>query len=64
MHAGDGMIEQERQDCPADVGADHEHFAMGKVDHHQHAVDHRVAECDQAVDGAKCQAEYELLRKY
>ena len=36
----------------------HDNLAMGKVDHPQHAVDHRVAERDLGVDAADGQAEH------
>ena len=44
-----------------DEGADHEDVAMGEVDHADDAVDHRVADGDQAVDGAQRHAVDQLL---
>ena len=38
-------------------GAEHEHVAVGEVDHEQHAVDQRVAECDEGVEAALGDAE-------
>ena len=63
MQPADRPVEQRGQHAPADVGADHEHLAVGEVDHEQHAVDHGVAERDQPVDRAERQAEHELLRQ-
>ncbi len=42
-------------------GADHEHVAMGEIDHADDAVDHRVADGDQAVDRSERDAVDELL---
>ena len=47
----------------AHVDADHHHVAVGEVDELQHAVDHRVAERDQRVDGAGGQAVDEVLEE-
>jgi hypothetical protein len=44
-----------------DEGADHEDFAVREVDHADDAVDHRVADGDQAVDGAQRDGVDELL---
>ena len=46
-----------------DEGADHEHVAVGEVDHADDAVDHRVADGDQAVDRAERDAVDELLKE-
>src|SRR5262249_20426266 len=42
-------------------GTDHVDVAMGKVDHPDDAVNHRVANGDQAVDRAKSKSVDELL---
>ena len=59
----DLRLEEQREDPPAHVGADHEDLAVGEVDHEQDAVDHRVAERDEPVDGPQGQPEDELLRQ-
>ena len=43
--------------------AHHEHVAMGEIDHADDAVDHRVADGDQAVDRPEGDAVDELLEK-
>src|SRR4029077_11225434 len=43
--------------------ADHENIAMGEIDHADDAVDHGVADGDQAVDRAEHQAVDQLLGK-
>ena len=52
MQAAKLGIEQDGEQTPADVSADHEYFAMREVDHEQHAVDHRIAQGQQSVDRA------------
>ena len=46
-----------------DEGADHVNLAMGEIDHADDAVDHRVADRDQAVDGAERQPVDQLLKE-
>ena len=41
------------QDAEADVGADHEHVAVGEVEELEDPVHHRVPEGDQRVDAAE-----------
>ena len=48
---GTGRREFVRHDH-ARHGTHHEDLAVGEVDEAEHAVDHRVAECDQAVERA------------
>ena len=46
-----------------DEGGEHEHVAVGEVDHADDAEHHRVADGDQAVDGAQRDAVDELLEE-
>jgi glutamyl-tRNA reductase len=48
----------------AEEGADHEDIRVREVNEAQHAVDHRVAERDERVDGAERQAVEELLEEF
>ena len=57
-----GHAERQNGD-EGDKRADHEDVAMGEVDHADDAVDHRVADGDQAVDGAKGDAVDQLLNE-
>ncbi len=61
---GDADRQQRQEGDQRDEGADHEHVAMGEIDHADDAVDHRVADGDQAVDRAERDAVDELLEKY
>ena len=45
----------------ADERADHENVAVREIDHADNAVDHRVADGDQAVDRTERDAVDELL---
>ena len=49
-HRGDAERGQDQEGDQRDEGADHEDVAMGEIDHADDAVDHRVADGDQAVD--------------
>jgi hypothetical protein len=52
---------QDQEDDQRDKGADHEDIAMGEVDHADDAVDHRVADRDQAIDRSQRQPVDKLL---
>ena len=52
---------ENEEDDQGREGAEHENVTMGKIDHADDAVDHRVADCDKAVDGSKSQPVGELL---
>src|SRR6202044_1973760 len=52
---------QDQEGNQRDEGRDHEHVAMGEVHHADDAVDHRIADGDQAVDRTKRDAVDELL---
>ena len=43
--------------------ADHENIAMGEIDHADNAVDHRVANRDQAINHAQRQPVDQLLQR-
>ena len=43
-------------DVVADERADHEHIGVREVDEPEHAIDHRIAEGDEGVDGAEGEA--------
>ena len=61
---GDGGQAERDQDQEGDQGdeaADHENIAMGEIDHADDAVDHGVADRDQAVDRAEHEAVDQLL---
>src|SRR5205823_2786814 len=61
VQPGDLGVQQEGEDAPAEVRPDHEDLAVREVDHEEDAVDHRVAERDEAVHRPQGQAEHELL---
>ena len=52
-----------QKDGERDERADHEDLAMGEVDHADDAVDHRVADGDQAVDRPEGDPVDQLLQK-
>lgn len=58
---GQAGRDQQQKGDQGDEAADHEDVAMGEVDHADDAVDHRVADGDQAVDGARDETVDELL---
>src|SRR5262249_59380337 len=61
---GDGGQPEGDQDEEGDQrheAADHEDIAVGKVDHADDAIDHGVADGDQAVDRTKHETVDELL---
>jgi hypothetical protein len=60
---GDADGDEGEEGDQGDEGADHEHVAMGEVDHADDAVDHRVADGDEAIDGAERDAVDELLEE-
>jgi len=50
-------------DGQADEGADHVHVAVGEIDEAENAVDHRVADGDESVDGARLHSDDQVLDK-
>ena len=58
---GDADRHQRQEGDQRDEAADHEDVAVGEIDHADDAVDHRVADGDQAVDRAERDAVDELL---
>ena len=58
---GEAERDQHQERDQRDEAADHEDVAMGEIDHADDAVDHRVADRDQAVDRAEHEAVDELL---
>ncbi len=58
---GQADRDQDQEGDQRDEAADHEDVAMGEIDHADDAVDHRVADGDQAVDGAQRDAVDQLL---
>jgi hypothetical protein len=62
--APDRVLRHELAQVVTDEGADHEHVRMREVDEAQDAVDHRVAERDERIDGPEGQAVQELLEKF
>src|SRR6201987_3906249 len=58
---GEAKGDQHEEGDEGDEAADHENIAMSEIDHADDAVDHRVADGDQATDRAKHQAVDELL---
>ena len=55
------MRDQHQEGDQGQERADHEDVAMGEIDHADDAVDHRVADRDQAIDRAERDAVDELL---
>ncbi len=51
-HRGQSDRDQDQEGDQRDEAADHEDVAMGEIDHADDAVDHGVADGDQAIDGA------------
>ena len=62
-HRGHADCDQREKADQRDEAPNHEDVAMGEVDHADDAVDHRVADGDQAVDRAERDAVDELLEK-
>ena len=62
-HPGDAENAEQGEADDREEGADHVDFAMGEIDHADDAVNHAVADRDQAVHGAKGQAVNQLLQK-
>jgi len=62
-HRNDGQPErhQDQERDQRDEAADHENIAMGEIDHADDAIDHGVADGDQAVDRAEHEAVDQLL---
>ena len=58
---GQAERDQDQEGDQRDEAADHENIAMGEIDHADDAVDHRVADGDQAVDRAEHEAVDQLL---
>ncbi len=56
-------LRQRQKQDQRDKGREHEHVAMGEIDHADDAEHHRVADGDQAVDRAERDAVDELLEE-
>src|SRR5690606_31800093 len=56
-------LRQQQQHDEGDEGTDHEDFAVGEVDHADDAVDHRVADGDEAINGAEGEPVDELVHE-
>jgi hypothetical protein len=54
---------QRHEKDEGDEGGEHEHVAMGEIDHADDAEHHGVADGDEAVDGAQRDAVDQLLDK-
>ena len=54
---------QEQEDDQRDEGREHEHVAVGEVDHADDAEHHRIADGDEAIDRAQRQPVDELLNE-
>ena len=52
----DSEISARRQRCENGICADHDDIAVGKVEHLRDAVNHRVAQCYEGVDGAEAES--------
>jgi len=61
--AGPPELGEGRDHRPGGHGTHHEHFAVGEVDQVDHAVDHRVSECDQRIDASQHQPVDHLLNE-
>ena len=62
-HPGEAEHAEQREDDDREEGADHVDLAVGEIDHADDAVDHAVADRDQAVHGAQRQAVDQLLQE-
>ena len=60
-HNGEPDRDQDQERDQRDKAADHEDIAMGEIDHADDAIDHRVADGDQAIDRAEYNAVDQLL---
>ena len=58
---GQAERDQDQEGDQRDEAADHENVAMGEIDHADDAIDHGVADGDQAVDRAEHEAVDQLL---
>ena len=58
---GQAERDQDQKRDQRDEAADHENIAMGEIDHADDAIDHGVADGDQAIDRAEHEAVDELL---
>ena len=58
---GQAERDQDQERDQRDEAADHENVAMGEIDHADDAIDHGVADGDQAVDRAEHEAVDQLL---
>src|SRR5712672_2040784 len=58
---GEADRDQDQEGDQRDKAADHEDIAMGEIDHADDAVDHGVADGDQAIDRTEYNAVDELL---
>ena len=58
---GQAERDQDQERDQRDEAADHENIAMGEIDHADDAIDHGVADGDQAVDRAEHEAVDQLL---
>lgn len=52
---------ENKKDDQGSEAAKHEDIAMGEVDHADNTIDHRIADCDKAIDRSKSQPVQELL---
>ena len=60
-HDGQAERHQHQEADQRDKTADHENVAVGEIDHADDAIDHGVADGDQAIDRAKHEAVDQLL---
>src|SRR2546421_283471 len=60
-HRSQADRDQDQKRDQRDKAADHENVAMSKIDHADNAIDHGVADGDQAIDRAEHNAVDELL---
>ena len=62
-HPGDAEHAEQGERDDREEGTDHVDFAVGEIDHADDAVDHAVADRDQAVHGAQGDAVDQLLQE-
>jgi len=62
--APDGVFRHQFAHVVTDEGADHEDVGVREIDEAQDAIDHRVAERDERIDGPEGQAVEELLQEF
>ena len=62
-YTGDASDAEREERDQRDEGTDHINFAMSEIDHADDAVDHRVADGDEAVDRAEREAVDKLLQQ-